>query len=93
MDTKADLTDTARCLMARYDKGVNYKHGETSGVAYPMPIAISKTNGEITVTENDIEEEEENIVRTISARDSKGFCQQLMSGIALTIDEPNGTEK
>ena len=77
---ESKITNTARCLESRYDNGISNRGGGSLR-CYNSPIDINKRSGEIFVGDMT------KYFRTISARDHKGFCQQLMSGISLQFKE------
>lgn len=86
-ENRAELTDTARCLQARYNKGYSTRRGECSGVVVAQtPITIGKdtTKGGEGMKSIHIKEAGIETAGCLVARDYKG----VRNGTAAVITEP-----
>lgn len=85
-ENRAELTDTARCLQARYNKGYSTRRGECSGVVVAQtPIIIRKdtTKGGEGMNSIHIKEAGIETAGCLVARDYKG----VRNGTAAVITE------
>lgn len=86
-ENRAELTDTARCLQARYNKGYSTRRGECSGVVVAQtPIIIRKdtTKGGEGMNSIQIKEAGTELAGCLVARDYKG----IRNGTTAVITEP-----
>ena len=86
-ENRAELTDTARCLQARYNKGYSTRRGECSGVVVAQtPIIIRKdtTKGGEGMNSIHIKEAGIETAGCLVARDYKG----VRNGTTAVITEP-----
>ena len=86
-ENRAELTDTARCLQARYNKGYSTRRGECNGVVVAQtPIIIRKdtTKGGEGMNSIQIKEAGTELAGCLVARDYKG----IRNGTTAVITEP-----